>query len=481
MHPFDPVAVVQRSVVTHGSRPALKIGALEWSYERLWEEALKYAGWCDRNVPSNGRVCIYGEKLPATYAAILGTLISGRSYVPIHPEHPPARWQQMMQLAEVKHGFVTPKSIHKVEQLNMVFTSDPGDQKSSSLVDVNDDAEAYVMFTSGSTGGPKGVPVGRWQVGSYLQHQLSRYDFTPEDRFTQLFALTFDLSVHDLFVCWGSGACLCVPEVDDPLRIPKFIKQEGITVWFSVPSVIHMLQRMRALQPAAFPSIRLSFFCGESLSIEHVRAWKLAVSRGSIVNLYGPTEATIAITAHEVSVDDDQVPIGRIFEGHEALVETDHDGRFAASGEGGLIVVGPQVNSCYLKDDDATSKAFFNHNDARAYRTGDRVRIDADGVIHFLGRQDQQVKIQGYRVEPQEIDVVLARDLNVSAVTIPMEENGTTRLVTFLEGEADETSIFTLLRRTLPAYMIPDRIVHVPHFPYNTHGKLDRKALLAMS
>jgi D-alanine--poly(phosphoribitol) ligase subunit 1 len=135
---------------------------------------------------------------------------------------------------------------------------------------------------------------------AYLRHALQAWDIRPEDRCTQLFGLGFDLSVHDLFVCWGKGACLSVPDEGHALRLASYLKDERITVWFSVPSVIGLMQRMRALEPGSFPLLRLSFFCGEALPWAYASAWAVAAPNGSITNLYGPTEATIAILEHPV-------------------------------------------------------------------------------------------------------------------------------------------------------------------------------------
>ncbi len=435
---------------------------------------MQYALWCHDHVAEHGRVAIFARKTQDTYAAILGTLISGRSYVPLHPEHPQERWQRMLDLAEVGHGIVPDGDREIVQGIKILWCSDPGESRPIEMV-AHEAMEAYVMFTSGSTGGPKGVPVGRAQLAAYLQHQLQAFDLRPIDRCTQLFALTFDLSVHDLFMCWASGACLCVPP-DDPLLWPKFTRQEEITIWFSVPSVVDLMQRMRALRPLTFPSVRLSFFCGEALSVQQIDPWKSAAPGTRVINLYGPTEATVAITAHEVDVPDRSIPIGRVFPGHKAYIQ-DENGAMTFTGEGELIVAGPQVNSSYLKDPIATGKAFFSIDGMNAYKTGDRVRMDENGLIHFLGRIDDQVKIQGHRVEPQEIDAVIHHGTGSISCTIAVEQNGLKRLVTFMEDQADEVELFALLQRELPAYMIPDRIVRIEQFPYNAHGKLDRRAL----
>lgn len=464
-------------------RIALQIGAQEWTYGQLHAIVLSYSSWCEANTKKPARVAVLGRKTIEAYAAILGILRSARSYVPLHPDHPPARWRTILQRAGVKAGFVSDRDLPLVRDVAEVdWCADPGSaERARSPSYVGNKAEAYVMFTSGSTGGPKGVPVGRTQVGSYLQHQSGTYSFTPDDRFTQHFALSFDLSVHDMFVCWAAGGCLCVQENDDPLRSAAFARDQQVSVWFSVPSQIRLLRRMRALATGSLPAIRYSFFCGEALSADLAAAWAQAAPASRLINLYGPTEATIAVTAQEISIahleGNGILPIGQPFPGHAVLAD---DGTaLQPQGEGELLINGPQVNAGYLNDEAATARAFIPADDGFWYRTGDHVRIEQDGTIQFIGRVDDQVKLAGHRVEPAEVDHILTPLLeNGTSVTLVAGKEAEARLITFIDVPADVEALFEQLRAQLPAYMIPDRIVEVDAFSYNAHGKLDKRALL---
>ncbi|MCB0769787.1 MAG: amino acid adenylation domain-containing protein [Flavobacteriales bacterium] len=477
---FDPYAVFASSVRTHPDRIALSIGLQEWTYAQLEEHASAIAGWCERYTPEGARIAVHGQKSLITYSAILGILRSGRSYVPLHPDHPPARWRTVIE----RSGAVACIAGWEVEELlrNEVHVTVPDSPLQEEHGAVRSGNEAYVMFTSGSTGGPKGVPISRANVAAYLSHFLTAYDYGPEARFSQIFALTFDLSVHDLFVCWGSGGCLCVPEQQGALTVASYVERQKITAWFSVPSHAALLRRMRSLRPGVFPRLRHSFFCGEALPWDVAKAWCEAAPNSNVVNLYGPTEATIAITAFDVrsaAGGIGTVPLGVPIGTNRTLVVP-----VADRDEGELLLSGPQVSSGYLEDAGSTEQAFVKIDGQPGiwYRTGDLVRKAEEGTLHFIGRSDDQVKVLGHRVEPGEVDSVLRALLpDVSILTLPMAESGTTRLVTFIDQELETSGLLEELRSELPPYMVPERILFVDTFPLTAHGKVDRKALIEMA
>ncbi len=485
---FDPIALFQRSVRSTPHGAALRINGSTITYAELDMHSRRVAAWCDMHCPRGARVAVHGRKTVLAYAGVLGILRSGRSYVPLHPEHPPLRWQTMLARAGVTCAVAPSDVLPKLSEAGIMrsFTEQDIPTHSASEVD-RIGAEAYVMFTSGSTGEPKGVAVGRPQVAAYLRHVTLTYPCTSADRFTQFFALSFDLSVHDLFVCWAAGACLCIPPDDAPLRTAEFARSEGITVWFSVPSLVEVMHRMRSLKQGAMPTLRLAFFCGEALRTDIARQWALAAPKAATHNFYGPTEATIAITAQRITPelldkDDPWLPLGIAFPGHQIRVMRE-DGWYD-TGEGELLLHGPQVNTGYLGDEQATRAAFLRSPEGFGpwYRTGDRVRIEEDGSIYYMGRTDDQVKLAGHRVEPGEVDAVLQPLIpDGTAVTVPVEMEGTLRLITFIDAPADTEVLFTALRSRLPRAMLPERIITLVAFPYGAHGKLDRKALKEMA
>lgn len=470
---FDPVALFRGSTARWPDREALSIAGTSFTYSDLdrWSDAIAAA--LIGAGASEERVAFVAHKQAGSYAAILGILKAGCAYVPLHPDGPAARWERMITTSRAR--FVVGGAPPAVG-LRPVVDPGPGASIGSTTV-VRQGDETYVLFTSGSTGGPKGVSVSRANVAAYLSHLLTAYDFNEQDRFTQFFALTFDLSVHDLFVCWGAGGCLCVPPDDSALRTAAFVREERITVWFSVPSLPTLMKRMRALKPDSLPTIRHAFFCGEGLPYDTVRAFASAAPNARLTNLYGPTEATIAITSYDIDLTSLErqglVPIGKPFAGHKAIIDNEE-----------LCVAGPQITNGYLglPDENAASFTDITGTGERWYRTGDRARMDPDGTLQYLGRIDHQLKLAGHRVEPGEVDALLTPLLaGGRAITVPVHEGGAMRLVTFIDVPHDTTELLAHCRAHLPPYMVPERIIVQEDIPLTSHGKTDRQQLIALA
>ncbi|HMC97773.1 MAG TPA: amino acid adenylation domain-containing protein [Flavobacteriales bacterium] len=495
LEPFDPISLFVRSAERWPQRIALEVADGHWSYAELNDRSNALADTLVAAGAEGQRVAFVARRDgPWTYAAILAILKAGASCVPLLPEGPVQRWNTMLERSGASFilGSLHPSPAEvelRAQRQELTWCDPVSNDKPAPLFvprEVPTNAEAYVMFTSGSTGGPKGVSVTRRNVAAYLGQFLGEYRFTPEDRFTQHFALPFDLSVHDLFVSWSSGACLCVPSDAGGLRAATWARKERITVWFSVPSLGAVMRRARTLVPGSLPDLRYAFFCGEALLWELITEWQRAASNARIINLYGPTEATIAITAYEVAgpapVEGGTVPIGRPFGANRVMV-TPLDGTTDVN-EGELLLGGPQIAAGYINAPEATARSFVQvpGKPGTWYRTGDHVRMDAAGVLHFIGRVDHQLKVLGHRVEPGEVDETLAGVLGGgNAVTVPVVLNGVTRLITYVDVPADVDRLLGHLRNELPTHFVPERIVVLDELPRTPNGKWDRPRLIHMA
>ncbi|MBV8900551.1 MAG: amino acid adenylation domain-containing protein [Verrucomicrobia bacterium] len=470
-------------------------------------------------------VGLLAHRSKTAYAGVLGILGAGKGYVPLNPKFPIERTRRMLALSGCgmliagREGFrhLPELLMDAGRPLTVILPDafDAGDLSSdfpqhrfvssqkmtggdafSSGITANPARIAYLLFTSGSTGQPKGVPIPQSNVRSYVQHVCDRYDVNETDRFSQEFDLTFDLSDHDMFVCWERGACLfSVPE-KSVLAPAKFIREHRLTMWFSVPSVIGLLVRMRLLSPGCFPSLRYSLFCGEPLSASYAQRWQEAAPNSILENLYGPTETTIAISHYrwnksgslEAECVNGIVPIGWIFDGQACRV-IDADRKAVSAGvPGELCLCGSQVTTGYWNDPARTQEQFVRLPGAGEdlwYRTGDMVQQSADGCLYYLGRMDHQVKVRGYRVELQEIEAVLRKACGteqVVAIAWPVENGSADGIVAFVSGAGgfDHDRVLDYCGRVLPGYMVPRKLYLCDEFPLNANGKIDRARLVCI-
>jgi amino acid adenylation domain-containing protein len=515
-----------RSLRANPSGAALELGELALSYEQLWNYAGKIAASLKQNLdPSEKVVAVLADRSVAAYGGIIGVLASGRGYVPLNPKFPLERTLIMLRASGCKtvivgrecaailqsllprlHEYLDyPLTLivpdagwapeyaarHRViaaPQLSFLKIADPGDP----IVDAGD--PAYLLFTSGSTGMPKGVAVSQSNAVVYMEYAEKRFGIHGGDRCSQNFDLTFDLSVHDLFTCWGGGATLC-PSPEQTLTPATLIEEKELTCWFSVPSVAMFASKLGLLEPGAFPSLRWSLFCGEALSSTLAAAWQGAANNSILENLYGPTEATIAITYYRWNQETSPaqcvrglVPIGWPFDGQQVCVVND-DLMSVPTGESGeLCLGGSQVTRGYLNDPEKTARSFvrLKHTaDQVWYRTGDLVRQDEGGCLFYLGRRDFQVKVNGYRVELQEIDLVLREAAHTElavAIPWPLSDGSASGIVGVVSGSDPEhdQQIIVACENRLPRYMVPKRIYHFPQIPLNVNGKIDRGKITEM-
>ncbi len=511
------------AVQRHPDRPALEVDGKTLSYAELGDRACAVAATLAAHRPDDAvpLTCVLGSRSAASFEGILGALCSGHGYVPMLPSYPAARLALMIDRAEARTLVVDAEGakqlgavLPRVKRDLIVLVGDgrvpegvAADNPRHTVVErdallgadqwqepeVSPDDIAYLLFTSGSTGEPKGVMVAHRNIVRFLDVVTERYALVADDRFSHVFEVTFDLSLFDLFGAWTNGGCLCVPDARQRMLPAAYVVDSGLTVWFSVPSTALLMKDTRTLVPGAFAGLRASLFCGEALTLPVAEAWAEAAPNSVVDNLYGPTELTLACTEYRLHADSraeaegDVVPIGSPLPQMRAKVvdEALHD---VAPGETGeLIMAGPQVALGYWRDAERTAAAFVvppGHSET-FYRTGDRVRKPhGEGPLLFLGRMDHQVKIRGFRVELGEVEAAVRDEAGVDAaiaVGWPLAAaGGAEGIVAFVDDAAVDTrALKRRLADRLPRYMIPKSIRIIESFPLNANGKIDRKALLA--
>jgi len=503
-------------------RPALELADQLVSYDALSSKARAVAATLEERAPIGAApfTAIFAQRSLATFTGILAGLLRGHAYVPLNPGYPSTRTNTMLErtrsrsivadtqdlssLDDVLEAARLPLLVvfpeeHDVDALTrrwpghtILGAGDLAAPDSWRPHELPTDAPAYVLFTSGSTGLPKGVLVSHANVTALVDAAVDRFEINEDDRFSQMFDTTFDLSAFDMFVAWEQGACVVCPSVKALVNPARFIRESQITVWFSVPSVAVFMQKLGALKPDAFPSLRWSLFCGEALPAEVAGAWAAAAPNSTLENLYGPTEATIFCTAYRWEPEHSPaecelgiVPIGRPLPEMSAVVVDAGLHEVASGAEGELLVSGPQVSLGYLDDLERTTEAFveLTGKDGVYYRTGDRVRRPIDRApMVFLGRLDHQVKILGHRVELGEVEAALRASANSqSAVALawPRTTSGAAGIVAFVQGTTmDGAAIRAAVGELLPSYMVPRDVRILDELPLTANGKIDREALV---
>ena len=480
---IDPVTPVTAGTPLHGwflrglrrdpHAPALRIAAATFTYQELHTRALALAG----ALGSPRRVGLLASRSFQAYAGILAVGYAGATVVPLNPGFPADRTGRMIAAASLDALIVEPGAEVPPEASDIPVVGEPFGSPLERPRTPSADDVAYILFTSGSTGRPKGVPVLHRNVDAYLRFVHDRYRFTASDVFSQTFDLTFDLAMFDMFTAWGSGGTLVCMPPQAFTTVPSFVAQHGITVWFSSPSVISLVRRLRALKPDAMPTLRYSLFCGEPLLRQDAESWQAAAPASAVENLYGPTELTISCSVHRWDPQtspslcvNDVVSIGTLHPSLSYVLDGEEDGA------GELCVTGGQMFPGYLDPGDDEGR-FLTRDGQRFYRTGDLARRQDGGGLAYLGRRDHQVKIHGVRVELAEVEWGLRR---LSGVTdaVAVASNG--ELHAFYLGERrPDAELIEELGSFFPRYLIPLRYRHLDAFPLNANRKIDRPALAA--
>ncbi len=472
------------------------IGTNSYTYQDFYASVQRILFHLHQLPRPTGTWCVgvYTQESVYTYAALLACLGAGATYVPLNADFPVQRNVQMAEDSGLTHLLVADadekvaalaQALPAVQTIN---TTTLPVAHTPSVITPHPTDYAYLLFTSGSTGRPKGVPITHANLNSFLTTVLDpeRYTLSEEDRFLQMFALTFDLSVYSYLVPLLIGACCCVvpKEGISYFNIMQTLEEQEVTVALMVPSALAYLQPY--FNEIQLPALRYSLFCGEALPAALAEGWARCAPHASIENVYGPTEATIFCSryvCHEDTTADSLhgvVPIGKAMAGVDLLLIDETDASHPTEGE--LCIGGAQVTPGYWQNPERNAVAFVTLSGTRYYRTGDLCRKNETGDFLYIGRADFQVKIDGYRVELGEIEHQ-ARQLSGAAqlaVVAVLTQQGTYALHLCLENvKLDTDNLLTKLRSVLPAYMVPVQVHVLPQLPLNSNGKIDRKALLA--
>ncbi|MEM1375065.1 MAG: amino acid adenylation domain-containing protein [Pseudomonadota bacterium] len=443
--------------------PALRDDLGTVSYRDLDRLAAAFATqMAEAGVGAGGRVGILLPRGATAVAAFLAAWRLGAAYIPLDPAQPDERLQQMVEAGQADAILAAPA--YQTRLAGKVVVADPSAPPRETRHETRPDEAAYVMFTSGSTGVPKGVRVSHGNLAASTAARPVYYADRP-DRFMVVSPFGFDSSVAGIYWTLSSGGTLVVPSADEVRDIPALarrIRGEAVTHILCLPSLYDLLLG----HAPDLQSLRCVILAGEPVPAPLIARHEGLRPGARLVNEYGPTEATVWCAAAELRADEATVPIGRAIPGAELSV---HDGlgRPVPDGIAGELWVGGAGVAGYLGDD---SDAFGVFAGKRRYRTGDYVRRRADGQLTYLGRRDAQVKINGQRVELGEVEARLAAIGDVGEVAVIVQSG---RLIAFVSGEVPDLD-------RIEGPMRPSRVVPLDTLPKTATGKVDRKALAAV-
>jgi len=485
-----------------GQRPdstAVVLGSERWSYRDVaafsnrLARTLQAAG-CGRG----DRVAFVLPKCPRTIAAIIGILKAGGAYIPIDPASPATRANAILQSAEPKLILTAGGGSHFLTGISPATTLDISNLPEFSSDEVEETCEpedmAYIMYTSGSTGVPKGVVITHANVTAFIEWAVRYFELSADDRLSGHPPLHFDLSVFDVFATFAAGAELHLPpgEINFSAQSATgFIRSSRLSQWFSVPSLMTYLAKFDAIAFGDFPDLKRVLWCGEALPAPVLRHWMERLPHVRFTNLYGPTETTIAsshYTVERIPLPTDEIPIGRPCPGETLLVLNEQLRPVPPGQIGDLFIGGCGLSRGYWRDPAKTEAAFLLHTDEsnsnqRIYKTGDLAKMDPSGLTYFVGRKDSQIKSRGYRIELGEIEAALnaIEELKESAVVTICSDGFDNNLICCAYCPTTTTlapmEIRSRLRSSLPVYMVPSRWKQFETLPRNANGKIDRACL----
>jgi len=502
----------------HPEKPALVDDQRSISYGELQRDANRIAGCLrEHGVRRQDRVVICMKRSAQVVVAIMGILKADAIYVPMDAKAPVERLLKVVRDCRPSAVICDEAALPVMDRVKsqmptvrrlVVFGAGTGasdiacvrwEEGSPSVVQPpgydNIDADAaYILYTSGSTGSPKGVTISHLNVINYIEWAVEYFRILESDRILGTAPFHFDMSTFDIYTALKAGATLCIaPErlLLFPGKLLDLIEKERVTLWKGVSSLLMYLSSTGSLREGRIPTLEKILFGGEVLATKHLMNWMRHYPSKRFYNVYGPTESTGISACYPVqrapAAASEPIPIGRACANTEIFILTDEDRPAQAGETGELCIRGSGLSLGYWDDEEKTARAFVRNplgctqND-RIYRTGDLARRREDGVLEYLGRKDFQIKYMGYRIELFEIEQAILSQDNIHQAAVVLcdtNQSEVPELVAFIAGPSlmDPDSIMDELGRVVPSYMLPKRIVPMSEIPLTDRGKTDRVAL----
>ena len=459
---------------SHPNKMMLSASDGDFTWQQIYQRAMDLKNqFIESGASQNHPVVLHGHKQSDMIAGMLGCMMGDIPFVPVDTLMPQDRIQSIVK----RSGAC----------IVMDCTSNTLQHLPNATPIILSEKVAYILFTSGSTGEPKGVCVTQKNLASFARWMVNDFDLAPDDVFLNQAVFSFDLSVTEIVSTFSVGGTLvCLQSDASAETILTKLQNYGVTFWVSTPSFMRQFLLQDGFDSAGCPTIKKIWFCGEALPLQTISVLKHRFGNTvRIFNNYGPTEATVAFTTVEMTekwIDSGIVPIGYAMGGGRVDIDNPD-----ANGHGEIILVGSSVALGYLNQPELTVEKFMDTQldgqATRAYRTGD-VGYMMDGVLYYGGRSDDQLKLHGYRIEIGDIEHALSqlKGCTGSAVLPLMRKGQVARLVGIVSGKLtlSQSDMKTLLGQSIPDYMIPSEIVSLEALPLTVNGKVDKRKLLEL-
>lgn len=511
--------LLEAAAARHGDRPAVCYEGRALTYAALLDSSNRLAAALAEHGAGPGQqVAFCFRKSLDAIVTMFALIRTGACYVPLDPAWPGERCAMICEDASIRLWTGSAPPAAGIGGIERVVCSNPpassaGDSAgrggNATIMALSDAMQAAppawsprepaggianLLFTSGSTGRPKGVQITTWSLLHYSQWVVDYFGLTAEDRVANHAPYNFDLSTLDIFAAVRAGAAMApVPEKLKmfPYQMAKYIADERITTWYSVPSALIMMQLRGKLREHDLSALRHVIFAGEVMPKPALQALAAELPPVTLTNLYGPTETNVctyhACTAADLS-DDGPVPIGVPISDTRVWIVDDAMRPVPAGDAGELLVAGPTVTTGYFGDAAKTAERLVPapDGDGMAYRTGDRVRARADGVLMFEGRIDRMIKARGHRIEPGEIEAALAKHPAVKeAAVVPIPDPVFGNRIKACLAPRDgaslvEADLAAFCKTHLPPYMLPDVWAFYPSLPRTDREKIDLQLLMSV-